>query len=444
MEQSIKTIHPHAAGIDIGSVSVFVAVQDQQVKSYGTFTSEYKLLVSYLQLHQITSVAMEATGVYWYCLYEMLEEAGIEVYLVNGAHVKNVPGRKSDVQDAQWLQQLHSYGLLRKSYIPEDVIRQLRTYTRLRDDHIESASSHVQHMQKALTSMNVRLHEVISQITGVSGMKVVKAILAGERNAEHLLQLCDKQIIKKKSRQVVLSLEGHFKTEHLFALKQAVQGYEFYQVQQLDCDAQIELLLQQINEQLPPPDCPTTDQPKTARHNQPAIENLHRMLLTANGGKDVATISGFSDKTFLKLTAEIGTNIDAWPSSDHFASWLGLTPVTAQTGKSKRKKKNRAKTKAGQIFRECAMAIAESKYLAIGSFYRRIRSKRGPKIAIMATARKLAVQYYNLLKHGVQFVEEGLQKYEEQQKQKLERFLFKKAQDLGYQLVNLKTAEVVH
>lgn len=444
MAQTIKTIHPNAGGIDIGSVSVFVSVEEQQVKSFGTFTSEYQLLISYLQEHKITTVAMEATGVYWYCLYEMLEEAGIEVYLVNGAHVKNVPGRKSDVQDAQWLQQLHSYGLLRKSYIPEDVIRQLRTYTRLREDHIEIAASHVQHMQKALTSMNIRLHEVISQITGVSGMKVIRAILDGERTPENLLQLCDKQIIKKKGAQVILSLEGHFKTEHLFALKQAVECYEFYQRQLSSCDAQIEVLLQQINEQLPPPDCPTIDQPKAARHNQPEIENLHRMLLTANGGKDVAAISGFSDKTFLKLTAEIGTNVDAWPSSDHFTSWLGLTPVTAQTGKTKRKKKNRTKTKAGQIFRESAMAITESKYLAIGSFYRRIRAKRGPKIAIMATARKLAVQYYNLLKYGVQFVENGLKKYEEQQNQRLERFLLKKAQELGYQLVDLRTAEVVH
>lgn len=422
MSQSIRAIHHFAAGIDIGSASVFVAVEGQEVKSYGTFTSDFKLLIDYLQSHQITTVAMEATGIYWYCLYEMIEAAGIEVYLVNGAHVKNVPGRKSDVKDSQWLQELHSFGLLRKSFIPEDTMRQLRTYTRLREDHIELAASHVQHIQKALTSMNIRLHQVLSQINGVSGMKVVKAILTGERNPEHLLQLCDKQIIKRKGPEVLLSLEGYFKTEHLFALKQAVEGYEFYENQRLACDAQIEALLQQINEHLPPPtDCPTIDQPKMARHNQPAIENLHRMLISVNGGKDVAAISGFSDKSFLKLTAEIGTNVDAWPSSDHFTSWLGLTPVTAQTGKTKRKRKNRVKTKAGQIFRESAMAIGESKYLAMGSFYRRIRSKRGTKIAVMATARKLAVQYYNLLKHGVHFVEEGLKKYEEQQKQKLEQ-----------------------
>jgi len=445
MEETLSTIHPHAAGIDIGSASVFVSVAGQAVESFGTFTSDYAMLISYLHLQQVETVAMEATGVYWYCLYEMMERAGIEVYLVNGAHSKNVPGRKSDVKDSQWLRRLHSYGLLRKSFIPEEEVRQLRTYTRLREDHIESASSHVQHMQKALTSMNIRLHQVISQINGVSGMRVLKAILAGERNAEHLLQLCDAQIIKKKGAQVILSLEGHYKVEHLFALQQAVEGYEFYEQQRLACDAQIEVLLKQINEHLPvPPDCPTLEQPKPARHNQPRIENLHALLVTANGGRDVATISGFSDKTVLKLMAEIGMNVDAWPTAAHFTSWLGLTPVTAQTGKTKRKKKNRARTRAGQIFREAAMALAESKYLAIGSFYRRIRAKRGPKIAVMATARKLAVQYYNLMKHGLQFVEQGIQKYEEKQKERMEKFLFKKAQELGYQLVDLKTAEVVH
>jgi transposase len=238
---------------------------------------------------------------------------------------------------------------------------------------------------------------------------------------------------------------GNYKTEHIFALKQAVEGYEFYEKQRLTCDAEIELLLQQINEHLPPPkDCDTLDHPKGARHNQPKIHDLHTLLVTFTGGKDVATISGFSDKTFLKLTAEIGNNVNAWATADHFTSWLGLTPQTDKTGKTKRKRRNRAKTKAGQIFKESAMSIAKSKYLALGSFFRRIKSKRGTKIAIMATARKLAVQYYNVLKQGVGFVEQGIKVYEEKQKVKLEQFLIKKAQELGYQLVNIETAEVVH
>lgn len=444
MEQTIRIVHANSAGIDIGSKSVFVAVFGQEVKAFGTFTSEYNLLVSYLKSHGVSTVAMEATGVYWYTLYEMLEESGIDVCLVNGAHAKNVPGRKSDVQDCQWLQQLHTWGLLRKSFIPEETTRQLRTYTRLREDHIEMAASHVQHIQKALISMNIRLHEVISQITGVSGMRVLKAILEGERDGQRLLQLCDKQIVKRKGPQVVMSLEGHYKEEHLFALKQAIECYEFYECQRLACDAKIEALLRRINEHLPPPDCPTIDQPKAARHNQPKIENLHTLLVTASRGRDVATISGFSDKTFLKLLAEIGSNVDAWPSPEHFVSWLGLAPRTDQSGKMKRRRRNRAKTLAGQIFREAAMAISESKYLAMGSFYRRIRAKRGPKIAVVATARKLAIQFYQTMKHGVQFVEQGIKKYEEQQRQKLERFLHKKAQELGYQLIDSRTENVVH
>lgn len=445
MSVPIRLIRPNAAGIDIGSELLFVAVEGQEVRSFSTFTSDYQLLVKYLLSNGITSVAMEATGVYWYCLYEILEQSGLEVFLVNGAHMKNVPGRKSDVQDCQWIQQLHSYGLLRKSFIPGDSIRQLRSYMRLREDHLEMAAAHVQHMQKALTSMNIRLHQVISQITGVSGMSVIKAILEGQRDAHKLLLLCDKQIIKKKGDRVVLSLQGNYKSEHLFALQQAVEGYEFYQKQCVACDKQMELLLQQINEQLPKAEeCPTIDQPKNARHHHPKIENLHKNLVNMNNGKDIATISGFTDKTFLKLTAEIGTSVDNWPTSHHFTSWLGLSPKTDQTGKTKRRRRNYAKTKAGQIFREVAMAIAESKYLAIGSFYRRIRAKRGSKIAIVATARKLAVQYYNLIKHGAQFVEQGIQKYEEQQRLRLDHFLQKKAQELGYLLVIPQTGEVVH
>jgi transposase len=445
MSNVIKIIHSNAAGIDIGSTSVLAGVEGQNAKSFGTVTSEYRLLIKYLESHKITTVAMEATGVYWYALYEMLEEAGIEVYLVNGAHVKNVPGRKSDVQDCQWLQQLHSYGLLKKSFIPPDHIRQLRTYTRLREDHIEMGTSHIQHMHKALTSMNIRLHEVISQITGTSGMKVIKAILSGERNSKTLLSLCHKQIINNKADLVQKSLEGNYKAEHLFALRQAVEGYEFYLKQSEACEAQIQLLLQQINDHLPPPeDCPTLDSPRNSRHHQPNIEDLHTLLVTATSGKDAAQISGFSDKTFLKLMGEIGTNVDAWPTAQNFTSWLGLTPKTNQSGKTRKRKKNRAKTIGGQIFKEAAMGIAKSKYLAMGSFYRRIRAKRGPSIAVMATARKLAVQFYNLMKYGIHYVEQGIEKYEELQKSKLEQFLIKKSQELGFQLIRIETGEVVH
>jgi transposase len=441
----IKQIRANCAGIDIGSEYIFVSVMGHEVTKFATMTEDYESLVKFFKELHVESVAMEATGVYWYTLYEMLDSAGFEVFLVNGAHTKNVPGRKSDVQDCQWLMELHAFGLLRKSFIPEDEIRQLRVYTRLRDDHIRSAAAHTQHIQKALNSMNIRLHQVISEITGVSGMKVLKAILAGERSETKLLALCDKQIVKRKSEQVVRSLKGYYKAEHLFALQQAVDGYEFYERQRLACDKMIEAQLQKINEHLPPlSDCHTVSQPKPARHNHPKINDLHALLIRANHGRDAATISALSDKTVLDLMAEVGTNMQPWPSSDHFTSWLGLCPRTDQTGKTRRRRKNRAKTNAGQIFKEAAMSVAGSKYLALGGFYRRIKAKRGPAVAIMATARKLAVQYYNLIKHGIDFVENGLQKYEERQKQRLEQFVMKKAQELGFQLINPATGELVH
>jgi transposase len=445
MASDIQIIHPHSAGIDIGAEKVFVFVPGHEVQNFDTFTSSFHTLVEFFKKAGVETVAMEATGVYWYSLHELLEAAGIEVYLVNGAHVKNVPGRKSDVSDCQWLQQLHQYGLLRRSFIPAENTRQLRSYVRLRDDHIEMRAAHIGHIQKALTSMNIRLHQVISQIMGASGMRIIKSILGGNLNAEALADLCEKQILNKKREQVVLSLQGVFKREHLFALRQAVECYEFYDRQILACDAEIEKLLQEINEHLPPPqDHPTLYQSKPTRHNAPKIENLHPMLVTMMGGKDLATISGLTDLSFLKLLSEIGTDISRWPTFKHFTAWLGLTPNRHQSGKTNKRRTNRAKTRAGQIFREAAQSLSVSKFLALGSFYRRICTRRGPKIANMATARKLAVWVYNLLKNGHQFVEQGVVEYNKRLKIKQEQLLMKMAKKLGFELTPQPTAHAVH
>jgi transposase len=434
MEKKLTIIHPNAAGIDIGAEEVFVAIDGHQVQSYKTFTRNFQELVSNLLKHQVATVAMEATGVYWFALYEMLEGVGIEVFLVNGAHTRNVPGRKSDVKDCQWLMQLHTYGLLRKSFIPDESIRQLRTYVRLRDDHISMGNSHILHMQKALTSMNIRLHQVISRIVGVSGMRILRAILSGERNAERLAMLCEKQILNKKYPEVVLSLEGQCKEEHLFALQQAIEGYEFYQRQRQRCEERIEELMRSICEQLPPPDCPTLLNAKLGKLNRPQIEQLHPMLVTMTGGKDAATIPGLSDLSFLKLVSEVGTDMSKWPTEKHFTSWAGLSPRKDQSG-SRVKRRKSAKTVAGQIFREAAQSMAKSKNIALGGFYRRIRAKRGAPVAVMATARKLAVQFYNLMKHGATFVEKGIEDYEKKYKENMEKRLRKTAQSLGFSLI---------
>ena len=306
---SLNTINPHCAGIDIGSDSIFIGLEEKEVAFFGTFTDDYLKAIAYLKGHNITSVAMEATGVYWITLFDMLEGAGITVTLVNGKQVKYLPGRKSDVADCQWLQQLHSFGLLRPCFIPDEITRQLRSYTRLRADHLSMASSHIQHMHKALTLMNIKVQNVISQVHGVSGMRIITAIVMGERNPERLADLCESSILKTKREKVIASLKGNFKAEHIFALKQALSAYDFYQKQITECDQQIESLLKQHTDDLPTPS--KTTPPKNARHNAPKIDELHTKLMKMTGGNDPSQITGLTDKTLLELLAETGTNLEA-------------------------------------------------------------------------------------------------------------------------------------
>jgi hypothetical protein len=363
----------------------------------------------------------------------MLEAAGISVCLVNGRHVKNLPGRKSDVADCQWLQQLHTYGLLRPCFIPDDMIRQFRIYTRLRNDHISMASSHIQHMQKAFDLMNIKLHNVISQLHGVSGMRIVDAILDGERDPETLAALCEASILKRKQDLVIASLKGHYKAEHLFALRQAKHAYEFYQQQIAECDHQIQLLLEEITNDMPRPTNIT--KPKPIRHNPPKIDDLHTKLVTLTGGKDPSQITGLSDKTFMEIVAETGLDLAAsWKTEKHFTAWLALAPNMHQTGKSNKKRKVKKNSTAGQIFREAALSIANGKYSALSAFYKRIKAKKGFKVALKATARKLAVLYYNLMTKGHDFVEQGIIKYQQRFKEQQLARLHKQAKSFGFQL----------
>ena len=438
----MRVIHPRAAGIDIGADSIFIAVEDQPVVSFETFTDALHQARDYLLAQHIETVAMEATGIYWLPLYEMLEAASIEVFLVNGAHVKNVPGRKSDVLDCQWIQQLHSCGLLRKSFIPEATIRQLRTYLRLRDDHIELGAMHIQHMHKALELMNLKLHRVISQIQGKSGLRIVEAILAGARDAEVLVGLCDGQILKHKRTEVIRSLQGSYQAEHLFALEQALAAWRFYQQQIQQCDQKIEVLLEEMTAALEEPE--EIQPPKPIRHNKPQIADLHTKLMKITGGRDASQLPGLTDLTLLKLIAEVGTDMSRWPTAKHFVSWLGLSPGVHQSGKRRRRRRSRRKSRAGQIFRESAQSLGGSKYLALGGFYRRLRAKRGPAIAIVATARKLAIMFYNVLRYGMAYVEEGLHRYEQRYKQQMIRNVQRRAKALGLQVVVSNAEPEVH
>lgn len=430
----LEKIYPNSAGIDIGSEKVFVAIEDKEVKQFPTFTEAYIKLIDYLKENNITHVAMEATGIYWFALYDMIERSGIKVSLVNPREVKNVPGRKSDVADCQWIQQLYSFGLLRECFVPEESIRQLRTYIRLRNDHISMASQHIQHMQKALDSMNIKLHNVISKINGVSGMRILKAILKGERNPETLVNLCENSILKKKKSLVISSLKGNFRTDYIFALRQAVSSYEFYQQQILECDKQIEILLNKMTKDKPLPD--NINPPKPIRHNPPQIDKLHEKLMQLTDGKDPSQITGLSDKTLMEAIAATGLDLQSnWKNEKYYVSWLGLSPSKNQSGKSNKKSKRKCNTQAGQIFREAAQSIANSKYSALAGFYRRIKARKGGLVANKATARKIAVTYYNIMTKGYDYVEQGLIQYQKNFKEQQIKRLKKQAKYLRLQVI---------
>lgn len=430
----IDRILPGYGAIDIGQEKIFVACSGaEEVRSFSTFSADLEVAAEYLVQRGISHVAMEATGVYWIPLHDLLERKGIAVTVFNGAHARNMPGRKSDVQDCQWHGMLHSHGLLVPCFIPTEEIRQLRCYYRLREDHLSIAAEHIQHMQRALDLMNVRLHVVLSQIHGVSGLRVIKAILAGERDPEALSALCAAQILKHKKAAVIKSLQGHWQEHHLFALRQALESYEFCLRQMAACDKEIEALLQQVTKDKPPQAPEPGRKIKVVRHNAPRIDQLHRLLITLSGGTDATKLPGISPLGFMKLLGEIGTDLSRWPSVKHFTSWLGLSPGRSQSGK-KHKRIPRKKTVAGQIFREAVLSITKSKHLALGAAYRRLRAKKGNAVAIVAIARKLAVLYYNLFTKGLDYVEDGVQRYEEKYRQQTLRYLEKTAKAFGFVL----------
>lgn len=434
---NLSKILKNAAGIDIGSEKVFVSIENLPVRSFETFTSCYVLLSNYLKENGVTHVAMEATGVYWITLFDILESSGFDVYLVNPADSKNLPGRKTDVQDCQWIRELFSMGLLRKSFVPNDFIRELRCYTRLREDKIQTAAMHVNHMQKAMVQMNIRLTEVLSQVHGVSGLSMISAILKGERDEFKLLELCHSSLKKKKSEKILEALKGNYKQEYLFELQMAFDGYHFYQKQILDCDKKIEFLLKSITRNKDYDRDKIKDHKvKPIRHNKPQVDNLHEYLLKLNN-VNASVLPGITDYSFLRLTAELGTDLSQWPSVKNFTSWLGLAPGQNKSGKMNKRSKKKSTTRAGQIFKQAAQTILQSKNIALGDFARKLRAKRGPSIAIKATARKLAELYYRLFTHGLEYVEQGLQSYQDKQKLKQIYYLKKMARELNLQIIEI-------
>jgi transposase len=408
----MEKIRTNVAGIDIGAKKVFTALDGQPVVSHLTFTEDFMLLRDYLLENKIETVAMEATGVYWVILYEILEEAGIDVWLVDGRQTKQVPGRKTDVKDCQWIQELHSFGLLNRCLVVDADIKELRSYLRLREDHINSSAMHINHMQKALTLMNIRLKEVLSQIHGASGMAIIEAILSGERNKNVLVGLCYKSVLKNKKELILKSLEGKYTEAGLFALKQAYDGYKFYLSQIEECDKRINIVINRIGQSGKGQD--VKKKRKAIRHHKPAVERLAPNLINIFDGKDATVISGITDYTWMQLLAETGSDLTKWPTEKHFTSWLGLSPGQNDSGKKKRNAKKKGKPLAGQIFRVIAQGLINSKDIAIGSFGRRLRGRKGPRIAIKAMARKTAILYWRVMVKGIDYAEKGIKNYEEQ------------------------------
>jgi len=437
--KALPILDPKAAAIDVGSEKLYVSIAGDTPKVFGTFTGDLESLCAWLKLAEVHSVAMEATGVYWMYLYEVLEGAGLEVVVVNGRHVQNVPGRKTDMADCQWLATLHAHGLLRGGFVPTAEIRQLQDYQRLRGDHLIGAASQVQKMQQALERMNIKVHDVISDLVGVSGLKVVRAILRGERRPGELLGLCDVQIQKKKAAAVKESLRGCWKKEQLFTLQQALELWETYQQKIAACDREIEALLQQLaGPQTPGGGVgvgPIQLAPaKKPGKNAPVMERFQELLARVCGGRDATQIPGMSTYLVLQLISEVGTDMLRWPSEKHFVSWLGLAGGRKQSGKRKGSVKAH-RNRAGRLICAAARALAQSVDKALGGFYRRLRGRIGGLAANVALARKLALLFYRLLRHGMEYVEKGLKNYEAKVLETETRLLRKLAKKQGFTLL---------
>ena len=445
---SFKLHHAHAAGVDVHSDVHFVAVSSADVPAawtnpeprlphgvckFGANTGDLEALAAWLKDCHITTVAMEATGVYWIPLFELLDRQGFHVILVDPRQTKHAPGRpKSDVLDCQWIQRLHSYGLLTASFRPSDEVVVWRGYQRQREMLIRYASQHVQHMQKALEEMNVKLTEVVSDITGVTGMKIIKDILRGVRDPVKLAKHRDERC-KASEAEIASALYGSWRKEHLLALKQALALYEFYQRQIRVCDTEVEACLRSFADKSDGERLPPKPQLRRRQKNEPKF--AVRELLFRMAGVDLTVIEGISEPTALVVLSEIGTDLSAFPTEKNFVSWLGLCPQHRSSNRrimSRRVRKGA--NRAARALRMAAQGCHHAKN-ALGAFYRRIQARCGGPKAVVATARKIAERVYRLLKYGAAYVRQAEAAYEEQYRQRTLKGMARKAALLGYKLV---------
>jgi transposase len=435
---SLPLSNPHAAGIDIGEAEHWVAVppdrSPEPVRRFGTFTADLDVLADWLLDCGVTTVAMESTGVYWIPLFELLEARGLQVFLIDPRQAKRAPGRpKTDRLDCQWLQRLHAYGLLAAAFRPADQVCVLRSYLRHRQMLLTYGAHHIQHMHKALQQMHLTLSQVVSDLTGVTGMAILRAIIAGERDPLTLATWRNPHC-QHREDEIAKALQGTWRAEHLFALQQAVELSHFSHQQLTVCDQQLQAHLGTFADKSDGQPLP----PKPRRHkkaNEPRCDA--RTPLYRLAGVDLTTIEGIEEGTALVILSEIGTDMSRWPSVKHFCSWLGLSPQHKISGGKVLSRHVRPGAHRVAVAMRLAARTVQQARTALGAFYRRMRSRLGAPKAITATAHKLARLVYSLLKHGSAYVKQGLEAYESQYRERTVKAVARQAKALGYTLVEL-------
>jgi transposase len=433
----LQVVHPKAAGIDVGNEEHWVAVPPDMdpapVRSFPCFTQDLHALADWLVERGIETVAMQSTGVYWIGLYDILSERGIRVFVVNAKDTKNLPGRKTDLQECQWLMKLHAYGLLRNSFRPEEEILVMRTYWRQRQQHIQDGARSIQHMQKALTQMNVQLANVISDISGATGQAILSAIVAGERDPHILAKLRDPRV-KASEATVAKSLEGNWRPELLFVLRQELETYRLFQAKIDECDQKMHQHFATMEAKADPRGLPPIRRDKRAHGNIPAGFDLREELFRASG-VDLTAIDGINVLTAQTLIAEVGLDMSRFDTEAHFVSFLGLSPNhQISGGKVVGREKRKVKNRAGLALRLAAGTLLQSDTY-LGAQYRRFRTKLGTPKARKAMANKMARIAYRMLKYGESYVDQGKDFYEQKFRHIQIRMLERKASELGLQLI---------
>jgi transposase len=436
----MSKVNPNAAGVDIGAVEIVACVSGDEstqiVKAFGNYTVDLQAIGKWLKEYGIKTVAMESTGVYWIPLFEELERQGFECLLISSRSLRRVPGRKSDIIDAQWIQTLHNYGLLESSFRPQAELVMLRTLLRHRGQLLEHRAPHILHMQKALLQMNVQLSQALSDVTGETGQAIIRAIVAGERDPHKLAALRDGRC-KKSEEEIGKALTGTWREEHLFVLKQALELYDFYGEQVEACDEEIERVYALTRPDWKAGELSPLPEKKRQSHskNAPQQKEEIRQHLKRISGVDISLVDGFGVSLAQTVIMEVGTDMSKFPTEKHFCSWLGLAPKhEISGGKVLKNRTLKTKNRAGQAFRMAAQSVKNSDCV-FGSLYRRLRGRLDNRQATVACAHAIARVVYRMLKYQVEYEKINLEEYEQKYKEQQIKYMKKKAAKLGFQLI---------